>query len=956
MIVMLCTISFAYAQTTIRGTVKDKNTQENLPGVTVNIKGRTIGTSTNNEGKFALITSLSFPLIIVVNYVGYTPYEQNVSSADDNLIISLEQAAMLGQEVVIAASRMPERILEAPVSIERMNVMAIQETAAPSFYDALSNFKGVESSVQSLTFRSLSTRGFNANGNVRFNQFTDGMDNQAPGLNFPVGNIAGIPDIDAESAEILPGASSALYGAGGMNGTLLITSKNPFQYQGLSMTLKRGVNHVEQNQHIRSDYVDMSMRYAKAWNNKTAFKVAFSWLEGQDWQADDYSNYDRPGGMPKSGNRDSDPLYDGVNVYGDEPNAGYPTLQAVAQAAQAKIRTGVLAATNNMLDVVARMNMLLPANASAMQIATFIGNLPVAVRPSVQQLVPFYFGLRNNLIPNQSVTRTGYEEKDLIDYGSKSLKTVGEFRYKLSDKIEAIAQANWGQGTTVYTAYNGRVSLSGFSIGRYKLELKGDNFFIRGYTTQERSGKSYNASLLGVYLNEYSTPASSWFPEYTTVYANSKNAGLTDAEANIAARQYADRNRPQPGTPAFDILKNDINSRTVGLAGGSKFNDRSNLNQVEGMYNFSGLLDNKFELQTGLSYRAFNLHSNGTIFDDLDRNIIINEFGAFVQAGKKIWDDKLKVNAAVRYDKSENFEGRFTPRISGVYTVGKNKNIRASYQTGFRNPTTQNQYIDIVIGGSGGLSLIGGVPELLEKYNLITNKGYTQSSVNKFRQSGLATDLQLYTFNKFKPESVQAYELGYKALYGNKFLLDAYYFYNSYTNFISTLVLLQPTTTMSPTDPLGSARTISTTVNNPETVTAQGAALGLDYLGKKYNFNGSISYNKLNNSNIDFKSEFNTPKLHVNVGVSAREILQRVGFNLNYRWQDKYNWSSTFVVGEVKAFGTIDAQVNYKLPFYNSLIKFGASNILNRYYITSSGNPSVGGVYYISLIFDQFLR
>jgi iron complex outermembrane receptor protein len=954
LIVFLYPAGFVYAQTTLKGVITDNDTRENLAGVTVVIKGKAAGTSTDKDGKFILSTTLSLPLTIIVNAVGYKPYEQEVTSSGD-ITIALEKESIVGQEVVVAASRMPERILEAPVSIERMGTAAIQQRASPEFYDALANFKGVESSVQSLTFRSLSTRGFNSNGNVRFNQFIDGVDTQTPGLNFSLGNIAGAPDVDMESAELLPGASSALYGAGGTNGTLLMTTKDPFKYQGLSMSFQTGVNHVDQKYHNRADYRDMSLRYAKAWNNKVAFKVAFSWMEGQDWQADDYSNYDRSAGIPKTGNRNSDPLYDGVNMYGDEPNANYPTLLGVAQAVQTQARTGILAATGNMLDIVARMNAVLPANASSTQIATFVGSLPASLAPSVQKLVPFYFGLRNNLIPNQSVTRTGYEDKYLVDYGSQSIKSSGALHYKLTDKIEAIAQANWGHGTTVYTANNGRISLTGFSIGRYKLELKGDNFFIRGYTTQERSGDSYNATLLGVYLNEYSTPSSTWFPDYTAVYANSKNSGLTDEQANIAARQYADRNRPLPGSPLFETLKKDINSRTVGVAGGAKFNDLSNLYNTEGMYNFSSLLDNKLDLQTGLSYRTFNLHSNGTIFDDLSRNININEFGAFIQAGKKVLNDKLKLNGAIRYDKNENFEGRLTPRISGVYTVAPNKNIRASYQTGFRNPTTQNQYIDIVIGGDGGFRLIGGVPELIDKYALNTNKGYTQSSVNKFKQSGLATDLQLYTFSKFKPESVQAYELGYKALHGNRFLIDAYYFYNSYKNFISTLTLLQPTVTVSPANPLGSARTISTIVNNPETVTAHGAAFGMDYLGR-YSFNSNVSYNKLNNSNDDFKSEFNTPTFHVNLGISNREILPRTGFNINYRWQNKYDWSSTFAVGEVKAFSTLDAQINYKLPFYNALIKMGGSNILNKYYITSTGNPSVGGVYYISLLFDQSMR
>ncbi len=953
LIILLYPFHVIYAQDTrVSGTVTDMDTREKLAGVSVTIKGRTTGSITNNEGKFTISTPLKFPLIITINHLGYKPYEQEVSSSAD-ISIPLQQSSILGQEVVIAASRIPERILESPVSVERMGTTIVQETPSISFYDAIPTFKGVESSVQSLNFRSLSTRGFNANSNVRFNQFVDGMDNQAPGLNFSVGNIAGIPDIDVENVELLPGASSALYGSGGTNGTLLMTSKDPFKFPGISMSYKIGANHVEQSGQKAGEYKDMSMRYAKVLNNKLAFKINLSWMQGQDWQAMDYSGFDRMSGVFKTGDRNSDPLYDGVNTYGDEPNVDYPTLLTIAQAVQGQTRAGILMATGNTVDIVALLNASLPANASSMQVAAFMNSLPAPIRPSVQNMLPYYFSLRNNLVPNQTVTRTGYEEKDLVDYGSESIKSSGAIHYKLTEKITAVAQANWGSGTSVYTG-SSRNSLRGINVGQYKLELKGDDFFLRSYTTQERSGNSYNATVLATYLNEYSTPSSTWFPEYTGAYVNAKYSGLSDAQANAAARQYADRNRPLPGSSQFESMKNNITSRTIGLAGGAKFNDKTNLYHTEGMYDFSGLLDNSLSLQIGASYRTFNLHSDGTIFDDLAGSISITELGAFIQAGKKVLDDKLKLTGAIRYDKNENFNGRLTPRISGVYTVSKNNNIRVSYQTGFRNPTTQNQYMDVALGGS--TRLIGGIPEMISKYNLDNVKGFTQASVNKFKQTGVAADLQQYTFNPLKPESVQAYELGYKALFNNRLLVDASMYYNSYKDFISTLIVLQPTLPVTPTNPLGTARTISTVVNNPETVTAHGALLSMDYLRGKYNFNWNISYNKLSDKDDGFKNEFNTPKVRVNFGVTGRDITPRIGFNLNYRWQDSFVWSSSFVAGTVNAYGTVDAAVNYKLPQYKSMIKVGGSNILNKYYKTSYGNPSVGGVYYISMVFDQFMR
>lgn len=949
LVFFLVTSSAVLAQnTTVSGTVTDKANSEPLAGVAITVKGRAVGTSTNENGRFTFTTSEKTPFTIVVTYIGYKTVEQTVSGPVSGLAISMETQAILGQEVVVAASRTPEKILESPVSIERVGSVAVRETAAPSFYDALTNLKGVETSTQSLTFRSINTRGFNANGNVRFNQFVDGMDNQAPGLNFSVGNIIGISDLDVESAELLPGASSALYGAGGTNGTLILNSKSPFTYPGLSMNFKQGLNHVDDYQRSQSGFEDMSIRYAKSWNNRFAFKINASVLQAQDWQAQDYSNFNRAANAPKPGDRASDPRYDGVNIYGDEPNSAYPTLNAVAQAVQAQTRAGILQATGNTVDIVAALNASLPANATPTQIGLFLNNLPAALRPAVQTMIPFYFGLRNNVVPNESVTRTGYQEKDLVDYDTHSFKTLSSLHYKFNSTVEAIAQANWGSGTSVYTGSD-RYSLRKFNLGQYKLELKGNDFFVRAYTTQERSGDAYNATLLGTYMNEYSNPSSTWFPEYTAAYAQARLSGATDAQASVAARQFADRNRVQPGSAKFESLKSDITSRTIGPAGGAKFQDKTNMYHYEGMYNLTSALNQLFEFQVGASYRRYDLRSDGTIFDDLNKKLTIDEYGGFAQLGKKLLNEKLKLTAAMRYDKNENFEGRFTPRVSGVFTVAPNNNIRASYQSGFRNPTTQNQYIDLLVGGSSGVRLIGGLASLLDKYDLRNNQGYTLTSLR-------AGAPEKYSFSRsFRPESVNAYEVGYKGLLGTNLLVDAYYYYNTYKDFISTVILLQTANGALP-GPTNPAKTFSTVTNNPETVKSQGAALGLDYVYGKFNFTGNVSYNKLNDSNSALESEFNTPEYRFNIGVSNREIVKNVGFNAVYRWQDKFQWSSTFAAGEVPAFGTIDAQVSVKIPTYKSTIKFGGSNLLNKYYRTSFGNPQVGGMYYVSLLFDQFMR
>ena len=122
-----------------------------------------------------------------------------------------------------------------------------------------------------MTFKSVNVRGFGSNGNTRFVQLIDGIDNQAPGLNFPVGNVVGIGELDLESVEMIPGPASALYGPNALQGILLMNSKSPFEYQGLSAYTKLGVNHIDNEDDDASLYQDWGFRYAKAFNNKFAF-------------------------------------------------------------------------------------------------------------------------------------------------------------------------------------------------------------------------------------------------------------------------------------------------------------------------------------------------------------------------------------------------------------------------------------------------------------------------------------------------------------------------------------------------------------------------------------------------------------------------------------------------------------------------------------------------------------
>ena len=929
--ILLLYTQAAFAQVSISGKVVDPARQP-LTGVSIVLKGKAVGTVTDANGNFSLSLNENPPLTLVFSFVGFDSKEVQITqnTVTDLRVQLVEDESQL-QEVVVSASRVEESILESPVSIEKMNIREINATAAPSFYDAIKNLKGIDVSTQSLTFSSINPRGFAANGNVRTVQLIDGIDNQAPGLNFPVGNISGISQLDLESVEILPGAASALYGPNAIQGIILMTSKSPFEYQGLSVAVKQGLNHVDERDHERSLYSDYGIRYAKAFNNKIGFKVTGSYLRAQDFIGVDYRDRNRIVELSESydptkpGYRDHNRTYDGVNVYG-EPLVN---LGAVAD------------------------RVIAGGGAAGAQIA--------AIRP---------------LIPNGEAgnfTPTGWTEREFVDNTTESMKLGAALHYKINEDVELIGQYNIGSGSTVYTA-NDRFVLDGFSIWTGKVELRSRSFFARAYTTRENSGDTYAANTLASLIN-----ARTYIPAYFRNFVGARTTGQSVDQAHAFAR--ANTERLEVGSAEFNLLYDTLRALPISK-GGAKFVDNTGLYHFEGFYNLQDQIDFA-EIIVGGNYRIYDLDSEGTLFAlrniDTGEEFNMREYGAYVQAKKQLINERLDLTASVRYDKNEYFKGQFSPRLAAVFNAGekRNHNIRASFQRGFRIPTTQNQFINLDVVTR---RLVGNNAALIDAFNFRTNTVYNLVDLDRVRRGELSMDqLQPFTNFEFKTEKVNTYEIGYRTLIQNKLTIDAYYFYSSYNDFITEVDLIQTAVgneNSSGTTPLyaGPAASKEEIVNRSvplaryafmtnadETVNAQGWAIGAEYgISRGYHVSGNVTYNELIDEkeliSKGFNAFFNTPKWKYNFQLSNRKVTDNVGFLLNYRWQDAFFWESSYGEGVIPAFGTLDAQVTYRLPNLKTDIRLGGTNILNERYTTSFGNPSVGAIYYVGLTFDQFYR
>ncbi len=947
--------------TTVTGTVIDAETGETMPGVNIRVQGKVIGTSTDADGNFNLTTSQDPPLVLVFSSVGYQTQEVEITQNQAELTVQMEQQTIMGSDIVVSASRVEESILEAPVTIEKMDIINIRNTPSDDYYKALSNLKGVDMTTSSINFQIINSRGFNSTGNTRMVQLTDGMDTQAPALNFPIGNLNGPNELDVESMEYIPGAASALYGPNAFNGILLVNSKDPFQYQGLSVMVKSGVNHIDGNVEAGEPEEaqptwNTAIRYAQAFNDKVAFKLNFAYSQAEDWRGINFSDKN----SALQGDLGVNPAYDGIHLYGDDGS----------------FNVGLLGLNSAFVTNIVNTFGISPANAQAYAAA----------------------------LPSQPVNRTGYQEQYLVDHGAENLKLNGALHYRLTENLEASYTFNYGYGTSVYTGAQ-RYSLKNFNVTQHKVELKSDNFMIRGYGTFENSGDSYIADFVGFSVNEAYRDNTTWFGTYgativgayiqqtvaATGSANYNQAvidGIKSSPAALtqifqAARAQADMGRFQPDTYVFDLaVENSLKSP---IPNGARFDDKSRFYHAEGMYDFKNEIDFA-DVQIGASYRQFQLRSNGTIFDDANGGIDINEWGAYLQASKTLFNDQLDLSGSIRYDKNENFDGQFSPRISGVYTVAENHNIRASFQTGFRNPTTQGQYIDLNVISA---RLLGGLQQFVNKYNVTTNS-YTIESVQELtntvlddpttlsdpaKQVAAFNDLDAYsTHREVKPEQIQAYEVGYKGLIGNKLFIDAAYYYNIYDDFITQIRVRQAqgTFTTNITGPgdvaanggyLGSLlsgdfnNTFQIYTNIDRTVEAHGAVFGFEYsLPANYRIGFNYNWNKLITDLGAFQNDYNTPEHKFNVNFGNRRVIDNLGFNITYRWQDSFQWRSSFAFAEVEAVSTLDAQINYTLPQSNATLKVGGSNILNEQYTLNGGGPNLGAIYYVSLTFDPLFR
>ena len=928
----------------LSGKVVGEN-HDGIPSASISIKGTKLGTVSDSSGKFSLVINQKLPFRIVISSLGFTDQEIEVKSTTDKLAIQLTTQTYIANEVVVTASRTSEKLMRSPVSIEKLDLKALKETPAASFYDALGNVKGIQLTTSSLTFKIPNARGFNIPNNFRFMQLVDGVDMQAATLGVPLGNAIGPTELDIQSVEITPGAASALYGMNAINGMANLISKNPFTNQGLSVFQRVGVNHIDGIDHAPSMLTETAFRYAQAFNKKFALKLNFGFMRGTDWSSNTQNdqNTNNLNTANPALNGSNNPAADLWNRYGDESNNAV-TINGVNYGGGSK---------------------------------TFI------------------------------LRRTGYLEKDLVKPIVANIKFDVALHYKITPNTELSYGYRFGKMDGVFQRGN-KVQLDNASVQNHKLELKGKNFFVRSYVSIENTGDSYNLKPLADNLQLTQSSNSVWGSKFKSVLQSSLNAGQDLATAMKTARVAADLGRVEPGTSAFDALRDTIikinnwDHINAGIAGaprtgGAWLLQKSRMYQTEAQWDLTNAVK-IVNLLVGLDYRLYEVIPDGNNFVDFsrpvaDRNIPLpdgsfgklihyRKYGAFAQVTKTFFDDHLKLFASIRYDRNPEFSPKINPRIAAVYTVAKNHNFRVSFQNGFRFPSL---FEALSFVNNGGVRRVGGLSFINQGLGYLENS-YTLNSINNFN-AAVNTDvtsgstanaaalknrglLEVTNLATTRPEKINSLEAGYKSsILNNKLVIDFDAYYNVYDGFLGQVDVAVPEnnaiqvgTDAAVVDMLASNKSKQTRyrvfTNAKNKYTNYGSALGLSWnFYKTFSISGNINYNdiKKNNTTDIFVTGFNTAKWGTNFAFGNREILRNFGFNIVWKWQDAYVWESPLVNGDVPAFNTVDAQVTLRVPSLKATIKVGGANILNNRYIQYAGGPTIGALYYTAITLDGLL-
>jgi outer membrane receptor for ferrienterochelin and colicins len=228
---------------TIRGTVTRSGSTEAIAGVQITVQGTGLATATSPQGRYTLQRIPAGSHVVVFRWLGYQPVERTVNiQGETTLDVQLEPVPVsLADVTVSAASREPERIVEAPAAVTMIEPQVLQNTAptgqAPL---ALAQAPGVDLVQSGVNDFNINARGFNSSLNRRVLTLLDGRDLAIAFLGSQEWNTLPVTMDELRGMELVRGPGSALYGANAFAGVINMTTQSPREAPGGKFSLSGG--------------------------------------------------------------------------------------------------------------------------------------------------------------------------------------------------------------------------------------------------------------------------------------------------------------------------------------------------------------------------------------------------------------------------------------------------------------------------------------------------------------------------------------------------------------------------------------------------------------------------------------------------------------------------------------------------------------------------------------------
>ncbi|MDW3648696.1 MAG: TonB-dependent receptor [Bacteroidia bacterium] len=239
LVILTSLCSYLSAQTKITG----KTTAEDgtpLVGASLQIEGTTSGVYSDDQGNFSLSVDNSPPLTLNITYIGYKAQSIEITQSSTTLNIVMVEDITSSEEVVISASRRPEKIQDAPASISVINTENLKISPQIDATRNLVNVPGVQIQQQSANRINIEMRGAAGLFGTGAFPIMDYRSLIGPGIGTFQTDAQGINNIDLQRIEVVRGPGSALYGPGVVTGVIHFITKNPIDFPGTTIELIGG--------------------------------------------------------------------------------------------------------------------------------------------------------------------------------------------------------------------------------------------------------------------------------------------------------------------------------------------------------------------------------------------------------------------------------------------------------------------------------------------------------------------------------------------------------------------------------------------------------------------------------------------------------------------------------------------------------------------------------------------